>query len=102
MTKKIGRFTRTIEDFTCGHCGNFVKGNGYTNHCPKCLYSRHVDINPGDRQADCHGLMAPVGLEIKSAEYLIIQRCEKCGHERKNHAVPEDDFDEILKLSAGN
>jgi predicted Zn-ribbon and HTH transcriptional regulator len=102
MTKKTSRFTRTIEDFTCEHCGFFVKGNGYTNHCPKCLYSRHVDIHPGDRQDSCRGMMAPVGLEIKNAEHIIIQRCEKCGYERKNRAVPEDDYNEILKLSADN
>ena len=29
-----------------------MKGNGYTNHCPKCLWSKHVDINPGDRGAN--------------------------------------------------
>jgi rubrerythrin len=100
MTKKSSRFTRTIEDFTCQHCGFLVKGNGYTNHCPKCLYSRHVDIYPGDRRESCGGMMAPIGLEIKNAEHIIIQRCEKCGHERKNRAVPEDDFNVILKLSA--
>ncbi|HCR42265.1 TPA: hypothetical protein DIV45_02815, partial [Patescibacteria group bacterium] len=36
-------FIRTKEDFTCENCGHRVKGSGYTNHCPKCLYSQHVD-----------------------------------------------------------
>ena len=51
------RFTRVVEDFTCGQCGAAVTGDGYTNHCPLCLWSRHVDINPGDRAAECGGLM---------------------------------------------
>ena len=42
-------FTRKVEDFTCEHCGREVHGNGYTNHCPHCLHSKHVDVNPGDR-----------------------------------------------------
>ena len=55
------RFTRTIENFTCGICGTEVKGSGYTDHCPKCLWSEHVDIFPGDRKAECGGLMEPIG-----------------------------------------
>jgi Zn finger protein HypA/HybF involved in hydrogenase expression len=48
-------FKRTIEDFTCEHCGEQVTGNGFTNHCPQCLWSKHVDIDPGDRLALCGG-----------------------------------------------
>ena len=59
------RFSRRTEDFTCEHCGTKVKGNGYTNHCPQCLYSKHVDINPGDRLSDCGGLMEPIDIEQK-------------------------------------
>ena len=47
------RFTRTVGDFVCENCNTSVKGNGYTDHCPCCLYSKHVDINPGDRDCDC-------------------------------------------------
>ena len=41
---------------------------GYScrNHCPNCLYSKHVDKNPGDRQEDCHGMLEPIGIEIDS------------------------------------
>ena len=49
-------FIRKTEDFICEHCGREVRGNGYTNHCPYCLWSKHVDINPGDRAAGCGGL----------------------------------------------
>lgn len=93
------QFNRRIENFTCEHCGREVTGNGYTNHCPNCLWSKHVDINPGDREADCGGLMEPINLEMKNGEYVITQRCRKCGHIRKNKAAPEDNFEELLKLS---
>ena len=93
------KFNRNIEDFTCENCGTEVQGNGYTNHCPNCLFSKHVDINPGDRSAECGGLMEPVGLEIKNGEYIIIHRCKKCGFTRKNKTSPDDDFEAVLSLS---
>ncbi len=93
------KFQRTIEDFVCENCRYKVTGNGYTNHCPKCLYSKHVDNNPGDRQASCHGLMAPIRVELDHGEYTIVHKCTKCGLERRNKAVPADDMDQIIKLS---
>ena len=57
------KFKRKIEDFVCGHCKQKVKGNGYTNHCPKCLWSKHVDLTPGDRASGCKGMMAPSGID---------------------------------------
>lgn len=93
------KFQRKIEDFTCANCDTKVKGTGYTNHCPKCLWSRHVDINPGDRAADCGGLMEPVGVEIKSGANIITHRCIKCRHEKKNKTVEADDMDKIIKIS---
>ena len=95
-----GRFQRTKEDFACERCGFFVRGNGYTNHCPHCLWSKHVDINPGDRLQTCLGLMEPIGIEIKAGEYVIIHRCTKCGFRKKNKSAEEDDFNVILKLSS--
>ncbi len=93
------QFTRTIEDFVCEHCGFQVKGNGYTNHCPNCLWSKHVDINPGDRQAICGGLMEPVGVEIRSGEYILTHQCQKCGIKKKNKTVESDNFEALIKLS---
>lgn len=91
-------FIRRQEDFTCGHCGKFVKGNGYTNHCPFCLYSRHVDINPGDRAAECGGLMHPVQVELLRNEKRIIHECIRCGHRKANKTAPEDDFEVLLEI----
>ena len=93
------KFSRRTENFICEHCGTKVIGNGYTNHCPNCLWSKHVDINPGDRAADCGGLMKPDAIELKNGEYTIIHRCTKCGHTRRNKTSPDDNFEEILKLS---
>jgi len=94
------RFERKKEDFVCGNCDNAVHGNGYTNHCPACLWSRHVDVNPGDRAAKCGGLMEPMGAKLKNGEWVIAHRCVACGFERHNKAVPGDDFEVILHVSA--
>lgn len=95
------RFQRKKEDFTCENCGNKVLGNGYTNHCPVCLFSKHVDINPGDRLAECHGIMTPIDFELKKGDYIIIHQCNKCGHIKKNKVLKEDNIDILLKISKG-
>lgn len=88
MTKK---FTRTIEDFVCGHCGAEVVGNGYTNHCPVCLWSQHVDIHPGDRAETCGGMMEPTAISVIKGEYKITHVCQQCGEERSVKSVAGDD-----------
>jgi hypothetical protein len=92
------KFQRAIEDFACEHCGLEVKGSGYTNHCPRCLWSKHVDMNPGDRLEQCGGMMKPITVESKDGGYVITHRCVRCGHEKKNKASENDDFDVILEL----
>ncbi|WP_346434381.1 RNHCP domain-containing protein [Candidatus Protofrankia californiensis] len=94
------RFTRTAEDFQCLACGTPVHGDGYTNHCPRCLWSRHVDVNPGDRAADCAGPMRPVAVEVRAGRTVVVHRCESCGHQRRNRTSPTDDIEAIMKLSA--
>ncbi len=94
-------FTRRTEDFDCAVCHTHVTGNGYTNHCPTCLYSKHVDINPGDRASPCHGLMRPIGLDTKNGQQYIIHQCEKCGFTRRNKVSPDDDFRAVMALSNG-
>lgn len=95
MAKK---FTRKIEDFTCKHCGKKVKGNGYTNHCPFCLWSRHVDINPGDRESTCLGMMKPIRIEKGKKGMVIIHQCQKCTFQKRNKVAKEDNLDEIIKI----
>lgn len=93
------KFQRTIEDFTCEHCGRAVIGNGYTNHCPNCLYSKHVDIQPGDRESECGGLMTPVALEMRGEDFRLTHRCNECGFEKKNNVAPEDKREELYELA---
>jgi predicted Zn-ribbon and HTH transcriptional regulator len=96
MSKK---FTRTVEDFTCEHCGFEVVGNGYTNHCPKCLWSKHVDKNPGDRLETCGGMMEPVRTEKEGKRDLVVQKCMKCGFERRNELKSDDNFDSFITIA---
>jgi len=100
---KEKRFTKIDEPFICEHCGKAVEPLGYTcrDHCPECLYSKHVDINPGDRAEECRGTLKPVGLEIDAKKgYMILYRCQKCGKMRKNKAAKDDNMEEIIRLSA--
>ena len=97
------KFTQIDEEFICENCGKKVPKLGYScrNHCPYCLYSKHVDQNPGDRAEECHGELKPIGLEIDSKKgYVIIHKCMKCGMIRKNKAAKDDNMDLIIELSA--
>ncbi|MDR0741585.1 MAG: RNHCP domain-containing protein [Rickettsiales bacterium] len=94
------KFTRTIEDFNCAHCGAVVKGSGYTNHCPKCLWSRDVDINPGDRAGTCFGMMRPISAAPEGDHYIITHKCEKCGKIRRQRASDDDDINAIIAISS--
>ncbi|MBD3225447.1 MAG: RNHCP domain-containing protein, partial [Caldithrix sp.] len=89
------------EDFVCENCGEAVKGDGYTNHCPHCLHSKHVDINPGDRLSKCGGMMKPASLEKSRKGFTITFVCEKCGQSKKNRTADNDDMDTIIEISKG-
>ena len=95
-------FTKKVENFICENCGKSVIGNGYTNHCPFCLYSKHVDINPGDRSCTCGGLMKPIEIQQKNGEFVILHKCIKCGFERKNKVQENDDINKIIEISKKN
>lgn len=83
------RFQRKIEDFACENCEREVKGNGYTNHCPDCLWSKHVDENPGDRKSECGGLMKPESI-LFERKTVILHRCTKCDLEKRNKVSDDD------------
>lgn len=91
-------FIRKQEDFTCEHCGTVVIGDGYTNHCPQCLWSKHVDVEPGDRAATCGGLMRPVGYEAAHGSFDLLHQCERCGHQKRNKVSPHDDLARLSSL----
>lgn len=91
-------FIQRKENFTCGHCGKPVIGNGYTNHCTVCLWSQHVDKEPGDRVAECRAMMEPVSVSIIGETYRITHRCLACGYEKINTSSPEDHFEALLAI----
>ncbi|MGC8478637.1 MAG: RNHCP domain-containing protein [Candidatus Micrarchaeia archaeon] len=94
-----GKFRRKIENFTCEYCGTFVEGNGYTDHCTKCLRSKHVDKYPGDRSSGCGGMMEPISAEYRHGEYKILYKCKKCGEEKNVVAAENDNKDLLMELA---
>jgi hypothetical protein len=94
------KFQRKIENFICEHCGAEIIGNGYTDHCPVCLWGKHVDINPGDRAAECGGAMEPLGIEERGGEYRIQYQCQKCHHKFTVKAAENDEANQIINLSS--
>lgn len=96
------KFTMIDENFICEKCGKEVKKLGYTarDHCNFCLCSKHVDINPGDREESCKGILIPIGIEkSKNDNYKIVYKCEKCGAIRKNIMAKDDNYDKVLEIA---
>lgn len=91
-------FIKNKEDFICENCSFENIGNGYTNHCSRCLFSKHVDINPGDRLNSCGGLMNPVYVSYTNKEKYVIHRCLKCSYEKKNLLNDDDSVDVMIKI----
>ncbi|MDD7428387.1 MAG: RNHCP domain-containing protein [Oscillospiraceae bacterium] len=92
------------EEFTCRSCGRLVvpegAGSGHRNHCPYCLCSVHLDIEPGDRAADCGGLMEPVAVWVrKNGEWAVIHRCRICGTLSSNRIAADDSPVKLMSLA---
>lgn len=93
------KFQKNLEDFICENCGTKVKGSGFTNHCPNCLWSKHVDINPGDRKNRCQGMMEPIAVGYEKQKYFIYHECQKCHMIKKNKITKNDNFEKLLEIS---
>ena len=92
------------DSFTCKVCGRLVvptgAGSDHRNHCPNCLSSLHLDIEPGDREADCGGIMDPVGVWVrKNGEWAIIHRCRRCGHLSSNRVAADDNPMKLMSIA---
>jgi len=104
-----------LAKFICGNCGKTVDSSSLTgtkqrNHCPSCLFSKHVDENSaGDRLSKCRGLMEPIALTFKEAgsdkygkkkqgELMLVHACQKCGKISLNRIAADDDPEKILKI----
>ena len=92
------------DTFVCKHCGRTVvsagAGSDHRNHCPYCLCSQHLDITPGDREADCGGLMEPIAVWVrKNGEWAIIHRCRVCGTLSSNRIAADDNPVKLVSLA---
>lgn len=92
------------ESFTCKVCGRLVVPNGagsdHRNHCPYCLTSMHLDIEPGDREADCGGAMEPVAVWVrKNGEWAIIHHCKICGALSSNRIAADDNPLKLMSIA---
>ncbi len=101
-------------DFTCLHCRVYVTANPLVcrvhnrNHCPLCLWSRHMDLHKaGDRLAACRAPMRPIGLTLKKSaqkygqpqgELMLIHACTECGAISINRIAADDDNDTIFQV----
>lgn len=102
------RFVKNDDGFICLHCGKRVEPLGYTSrdHCPFCLWSIHIDVNPGDRANDCMGALVPIKAETHSKKgFVIVYRCDKCGEIHRNKAAHEakiqpDNIGLIIELTS--
>ena len=92
------------DSFVCKNCGFPVvpqgAGSDHRNHCPNCLHSLHLDIEPGDRESDCGGLMEPVAVWVrKSGEWAIIHRCRRCGAFSSNRVAADDNPVKLMSIA---
>jgi Zn finger protein HypA/HybF involved in hydrogenase expression len=104
MVIKMKQFHELDEGFICENCHKEVKPLYYSSrdHCPFCLYSKHVDINPGDRLNTCQGLLVPIGIEKYKDTFKILYECNTCKQKHKNIIAKDDDMNEIINISSNN
>ena len=95
-------FIHKNEGFTCEHCAavNPPAQGTCRDHCRECLYSVHVDHDPGDRKSDCKGLMKPISIDVKGDGTMdkIVYKCMKCGKNYRNKIAEDDDKGVLLEV----
>jgi hypothetical protein len=73
----------------------------HRNHCPQCLWSRHLDTHPGDRRAGCGSKMEPVAVSLRAGgEWSLIHRCVNCGILHENRIAGDDNVMVLMSLAA--
>ena len=92
------------EVFTCRNCGREIvpmgAGSDHRNHCPYCLHSMHLDNEPGDREADCGGIMEPVAVWVRNkGEWALIHRCKWCGTMSSNRIAADDNPVKLMSIA---
>ena len=104
LSKGYYRRNACDDSFTCKVCGypNTPHGAASThrNHCYNCLSSQHVDNEPGDREADCGGIMEAIGVWVrKGGEWAIIHRCKQCGQLNSNRIAADDNPLKLMSIA---
>lgn len=92
------------DSFTCKNCNHLVFPEGaatnHRNHCPRCLTSIHLDINPGDRASICGGQMEPISVWVrKNGEWAVIHRCRSCGEISQNRIAADDNPTLLMSIA---
>jgi hypothetical protein len=103
--QRRGAARRGPDSFRCGHCrldvSTLAFGTKHRNHCPNCLWSRHLDDDaPGDRDADCGSLMEPIAVSVRGdGEWVLVHRCAGCDELRLNRTAGDDNPLLLLRLA---
>ena len=93
------------DSFRCRHCRLDVPatapGTKHRNHCPSCLWSRHLDAHvPGDRAAACAGAMEPIAVAVRDdGEWALVHRCAGCSTVRLNRVAGDDNPLALMRLA---
>jgi hypothetical protein len=97
---------REPDAFRCRNCGLDIPatapGTAHRNHCPNCLWSRHVDDAPGDRAAalDCGAAMEPVSVSVRpDGEWQLVHRCAGCRTLHLNRIAGDDNPLMLMRLA---
>lgn len=96
---------RLPESFRCRNCRldvpTWAPGTSYRNHCPNCLWSRHLDDDvPGDRDADCGASMEPIAISVRGdGEWVVVHRCLGCDELHLNRIAGDDNPLLLLRLA---
>lgn len=90
--------------FRCRRCKLDVSldapGTAHRNHCPFCLWSRHVDDHPGDRAADCGAAMEPLAICVRGdGEWVLVHRCLGCDLMHLNRTAGDDNPLALMRLA---
>ena len=59
-----------------------------------------MDNEPGDRTANCGGIMEPIGVWTrKGGEWAIIHRCKRCGQLSSNRSAADDNPLKLMSIA---
>ena len=114
-SKKKAGHREPEKQFRCCNCGAIVStdrelaGVNNRNHCPNCLWSKHVDeFKAGDRRSACGARMCPIGLTVKKVhkkytvngqgELMLIHHCSSCGKISINRIASDDSSGALISL----